>query len=152
MNVTKLKGLKVFFALVLMGSFAVVTAASVIQQRQAEFDGIKDNMKAVSGAVKTADRKAVAKEATEMAAHFAALQNMFPKGSQRGDTDAAAKIWRNFNGFTNGLKYAQSKASALAAAANSNGDMMAALRDVGATCKACHREYRKPKDASYKNK
>lgn len=140
--------------LLLMASFVLATAGDAIKERQGKFDSIKDNMKAIGAAVKAGakDKKTIEKNAKEMAEHFIALKSLFPRGSQKGLTDANAKIWKDAKGFQRGLDYSANVANELAIAAKTNKNIPEAFKKVGDTCKSCHKEYRKPRDQSYKKR
>ncbi|MFZ9135438.1 MAG: cytochrome c, partial [Candidatus Puniceispirillaceae bacterium] len=61
-----------------------------------------------------------------------------------GDTKARAEIWFNFDTFTARAKANETAATALVNAAQT-GDpaaMMAGLKTLGASCKACHSDFK----------
>ncbi len=78
------------------------------------------------------------------------LHNAWPEESDSDmnqNTRALPKIWENMEDF--GKKYGalQAATEAMAAAAGKDLDSLkAAMGNVGGACKACHKEYRKPKD------
>lgn len=74
--------------------------------------------------------------------------SFFPAGSDTGDSDAAATIWSDAEGFAAELdKYSAATASAAAASGKSGpADLdafKAAFGPVLGTCKSCHETYRK---------
>lgn len=75
------------------------------------------------------------------------ISTAFPEGSDFGETSAKEKIWEDMDGFIAAAKRNQEAATALVKAAES-GDMAAvgaAMKDVGKSCKGCHKEYRTKK-------
>ncbi len=72
----------------------------------------------------------------------------FPEGSDEmsmDNTRATVAIWENAAGFTAEWAKVQMAAPALAEAAGQGKDaMVAALGDVGGTCRSCHKAYRAP--------
>ena len=70
---------------------------------------------------------------------------LFPKGTEHGaiaDSEAAPKIWEDFDGFkavAQKLKEASAKA---AAAAGGKADFTEAFNDMTKVCKECHETYR----------
>jgi cytochrome c556 len=78
----------------------------------------------------------------------------FEKKVTAGDTDAKPDIWSDYSGFKEKAKALQEESEKLAQVAKS-GDrdaIGAQLKKVGGACGACHKEYRKPKEESYKMK
>lgn len=72
------------------------------------------------------------------------LEEMFPEGSDIGDSEAKENIWTHPEMFAQAVEMAQGKAQALVVAVES-GDkdaMIAAFQGVGQTCKKCHEFFR----------
>ena len=91
------------------------------------------------------------------AAINAAAQNIasaFEKKVTDGATDAKPKIWSDFAEFKEKAEKVQEESAKLAKVSMS-GDMSAVgaqVKALGKACGGCHKEYRKPKEESYKNK
>jgi len=69
--------------------------------------------------------------------------DLFPEGSDQGDTDAAAAIWQNMDDFrARAVKLGSDAAAAREAAAQGPEAFQAAFAAVGANCGGCHRPYR----------
>lgn len=70
--------------------------------------------------------------------------DLFPEGSESGgDTEAAATIWSDRDGFNAEItKWADAVAAAQAAGASNADEFRAAAVPVMQTCKACHDGYR----------
>jgi cytochrome c556 len=103
-----------------------------------DFAGIKAVIVA-KGDVKTLE--APAKAIVRWARLFPSL---FPPGSDKGETKAAAKIWTEKPEFEKAAMRLGTEADALATAAKA-GDAAAvetAFKNVGEACGACHKEYR----------
>lgn len=69
---------------------------------------------------------------------------MFPEGSDFGDTDAKADIWSRRAEFDQAAATAAERADGLVAAAE-GGDMAAigaAFKEMGKACKGCHDQFR----------
>ncbi len=88
---------------------------------------------------------AAAKQALESLHGAAGFADLFPVGSDQGDTKAKDTIWSDNAGFKAAL--AKFIAAADAQAANPPKDVdgvKAALAAIGPTCQGCHQTYRKP--------
>jgi len=78
----------------------------------------------------------------------------FEKNISAGPTDAKSEIWADWKKFAAAADATADKASALSRVASSS-DMAAigaAVKALGGTCGDCHKQFRKPKEESYKNK
>ncbi len=86
-----------------------------------------------------------------MAGHAQALENLmtdipalFPEGSDFGETDAKAEVWSDSKKFSLAAETAQGKAKMLNEAVT-GGDkkaIAAAFKDLGGSCKACHKKFK----------
>jgi cytochrome c556 len=75
------------------------------------------------------------------------LKNLFPVGSDVGETDAKPVIWKKWDEFAKIAQSAADKGMALAKA-NAGGDkatVETAYKDLGDVCKTCHKDYRTEK-------
>jgi cytochrome c556 len=82
-----------------------------------------------------------------MAALAGLAGNVFPKGSDFGETSALPVIWEKSDDFAKAVKMFQDSAATMAAAAKS-GDMAqagAAFAELGKSCKNCHETFREKK-------
>jgi cytochrome c556 len=90
---------------------------------------------------RTAPLAAFAKSLEAINGDIAAL---FPKGSDKGDTDAMAEVWSKRAEFERLAKDTQGKAVAFAKAAGTNAkDTAAKFKELSDSCKACHKGFRK---------
>ena len=86
----------------------------------------------------------VAARAEAMAAFFRTLPGLFPPGSEQGDTRARPSVWSERAGFETAAPNMVTALGRLqqAAASGDAGATATAFREAGATCGACHRNYR----------
>jgi cytochrome c556 len=76
------------------------------------------------------------------------IPGLFPKGSDFGDTRAKDAVWENRAEFDKRAKNLKDKVAAFAKAVKSGKReaMLAAFKDVGEDCKACHKDFRKKEE------
>ena len=67
---------------------------------------------------------------------------LFPPESASGDTDALALIWEQPEAFNAAVADTEAAAAALLTAITEGGDVAAAIRDLGVSCRGCHQDYR----------
>ena len=86
---------------------------------------------------------------TQRAANVAALSKIpfegFIEGSDKGDTDAMAKIWQDRADFDSKMDTFQTNAALLAIAAEKGdlAEIKTAFGNTGKSCKGCHDAYKK---------
>ena len=75
------------------------------------------------------------------------IKDVFPAGSDTGDTDALPLIWQEQDKFAQLLTAVEKSTAELrdAVAANDKAATMKAFKAVGESCKGCHDRYRKEK-------
>lgn len=112
---------------------------SVIKYRQAVMSAISAHGKAISLNLKgKVDRNAdLAVHATAIAGMAGSVGELFPEGSDFGETDALEAIWENKDDFQAKAEDLKVAADTLAGAVTT--DNYDALRK---TCKACHKKYK----------
>ncbi len=96
---------------------------------------------AIAGS-KAGDASHMAAHVNGMAGIAPVVKDIFPAESADGDTRAAAEIWSDAEGFAAAVKEFEMAAAGVKEAFDSNGDMGAALRTLGGSCKGCHDDYR----------
>jgi cytochrome c556 len=114
----------------------------------------KAMMKANGGAVGTLVKMvkgetpfdaAAAKAALETIGNSKTYADLFPVGSDQGDTKALPTIWSDNAGFRAALdKLLTADAAQLANPPQDVNGVKAALGAIGPACKGCHDTYRKP--------
>ena len=151
-----LKSLTVGAALILMAGTALAEGPfdAPITARQSQMRLLAFNIGQLGGMAKgvipyDADKAAAA------AANLQAVANLnggafWPKGSDSfsfDNTNALPKIWDNMSDVGKKFQDLQTATTAMDAAAGGGLDAVkVALGPLGEACKACHKEYRKPKD------
>ena len=130
--------------LIVFFGFSISANADVVSQRKAGFKTNAASMKAIASAIGVGDYQTVINEAKTISSWARKIPGYFPEGSRFGDTKARAEIWTNFDDFTALSKANKTAANKLVKAAKSGdpGAMMASLKNLGSSCKACHRSYR----------
>ncbi|MGX9463493.1 c-type cytochrome [Shewanella sp. A14] len=122
--------------------------ADAIQYRQAAFGLIAYNFGDM-GAMLKGKKPFDAAIFNTRAANVAALSKIphegFIVGSDKGDTEALAKIWQDKADFDSKMSTFQDNAAALVVAAKSNdkNQIKQAFSNTGKSCKGCHDVYKK---------
>lgn len=82
------------------------------------------------------------------------IPSAFDKKVTAGKTDAKAAIWQNWSEFRDKAEKLSKAAGAMVKAAESGNPeaIGAAIKGLGGACKGCHKEFRKPKEESWKRK
>lgn len=127
-----------------IGLASLPATADVIADRKGYFKANGAAMKTIAAAIGDSNRDLVTAEAKKIAAWAAQIPDYFPEGSENGDTKARAEIWFDFADFTSKAKANEDAANALvkAAATGDPAAMIAGLKNLGASCKACHSNYK----------
>lgn len=112
-----------------------------VKERKATFKGISKANKAIKNAVKASDKATAMKQAAMIVASADKLAGLFPKGTDRGTLDAKVtrakpEIWSDWDTFKARLADLRSVASQVA------GGDMAAAKNMGKACGACHKLFR----------
>ena len=127
-----------------IGLASLPATADVIADRKANFKANGAAMKTIAAAIGGSNRDLINAEAKKIAAWAAQIPAYFPEGSENGDTKARAEIWFDFADFSNRAKANEDAANALvkAAATGDPAAMITSLKNLGASCKACHSTYK----------
>ena len=127
----------------IIGISSLSASAGVIEDRKANFKANNASMRAIGSALSFDDFDAVVGEAEKIAAWAMVMPDYFPEGSGEG-TSAKPAIWSDFAGFKNAAAANHQAARDLIAAAQSKDAAKtgAALKALGATCKACHQTFK----------
>uniref|UniRef100_UPI003F70EE3F cytochrome c n=1 Tax=Elioraea sp. TaxID=2185103 RepID=UPI003F70EE3F len=131
---------------VLVPATVALASVTVIQERQAGFRMMRDNMEAIQAVVQARRPNADAvAPARAIAEHGQQITRLFPPGSDQGaETRALPSIWSDRSGFESRADAFATQAQALLAAAQ-GGDQAAlarAFEATGGTCGACHWPHR----------
>ncbi|MCE9677986.1 cytochrome c [Shewanella sp. AS1] len=142
--------------LALTGSLAIATAVQAnnfkdtdhaIKYRQSAYQVIAYNfgdMSAMLKGEKPFDATVFAKRATNVAALSLIPEEGFITGSDKGNTEALAKIWTDKADFDSKMSQFQENAAKLAVIAQSDDKdaIKAAFINTGKSCKGCHDVYK----------
>jgi len=120
--------------------------AGPIRDRHELMEGIGKNAKAIGEAIKKGDSKAVAASATNIQTDATKILPLFPEGSTNPKSRAKPEIWKNWAKFKADSQKLETTAGALAAAAQSGGDVKAGSQAMFGACKSCHDDFREPDD------
>lgn len=135
-----------FAAAILMPAALAYGQAQVIQERQAGFRMMRDNMEAIQAVVQARRPNADAvAPARAIAEHAPRIKQQFPPGSDQGaQTRALPTIWSDRSGFEGRADAFATQARALLAAAEGSDQavLARAFEATGGTCGACHRPHR----------
>ncbi|MCL1080076.1 cytochrome c [Parashewanella spongiae] len=118
-----------------------------IQYRKAAFGLMAHNfgeMAAMLKGKKPMDKVIFAQRANNVAALAQLPHEGFIEGSDKGETDVLAKIWKNKSDFDDKMKALQISANQLAKVSQLD-DIKAIKKAFGATgknCKSCHKSYK----------
>jgi len=122
--------------------------ADAIEYRQAAFGLIAYNfgdMGAMLKGKKPFDAAVFSSRADNVAALSKLPHEGFIDGSDKGDTEALAKIWQDKADFDSKMTAFQDNAAALAIAAKTSNEnsIKQAFANTGKSCKGCHDVYKK---------
>jgi cytochrome c556 len=123
-------------------------ANDAINYRQSAFGLIAyqfGDMSAMLKGKKEFNQEVFARRATNVAALAKLPHEGFIPGSEKGKTDAAAKIWQDKADFDDKMAAFVNNAELLAQAANTEDKnaMKQAFMETGKSCKGCHDVYKK---------
>lgn len=117
-----------------------------IHDRHELMEHVGDAAKAIGAANKAGKPADAAKPAEEIAAALVKFPGMFPAGSESPLSRAKPAVWTEKAKFDEMAKHGHEAALALAAVAKAGGDLKAPSGAMFKTCKACHDEFRVPKE------
>ena len=138
-------------ATLFFGTVGVATSnTDVIKERQEAMSGVGEAMGALAGIAKGEapfDAGVVAKNAGVIEGHLRDSGRLFPEGSGEGDIETWAKpeIWADYEDFVLKLEQSQASAGALKAVTEESA-FRPVFGKLGDSCKACHTDYRRPKN------
>lgn len=126
-------------------------ATGIVKERMDAMKDIAGLMKRLDGltfAQQEQDRKAAKAAAMQLSAHGQKMVSLFPAGSIMGPSEATLAIWQQpdaFAAIANNLKMAADGLAAQSDTLERNADMKPHVRRLGATCAACHKDFRRKK-------
>ncbi len=131
-------------ALMLSALITGVAYADVVTERQMAMKSIAQTMKGLSAMAKGDigfDEKAAKTGLLQIEATAAMLPDLFPKGSNIGETESAPAIWEDRKNFDIVMAKFVSDTKIEAAPSDSS-ELGDKLGIIGANCKACHQDFR----------
>ena len=121
--------------------------AEVIEKRQKAMKSQSAAVKEIKAAVESKNYATVEAKAKDIMGTAAQIPSLLPKGSTTGKTKAKAEIWEKNDVFVKDAKALNKAASELAAAAKAgnDADVTVKLKELGAACSSCHKQFRASK-------
>lgn len=116
----------------------------IIKYRQAMMKALSGHMSAAARLVrgKVSYSGHLREHADAIAALAAHVGDLFPEGSDFGETEALEAIWEQPDKFAEAAQNNADAAAALRAAAASGQGIDAAFGDLSDACKSCHKTFR----------
>ena len=120
-------------------------ASGIVKERMDNFSQARSQMKQINAALRAGDLPAVAEITSQMMAWADEMQDAFPEGSDGAPSEASPAIWQDAEGFAAAIARYDAAIDGLYKAADANDDSaaLASFKTLGASCKSCHRAYRK---------
>lgn len=136
-----------FFAMVVTAE--LYAQADVIEKRQKAMKANSAASKAIKAAVAEKDYATVEAKAKDIMGTAEKIPSLFPKGSTTGKTKATPAIWEKSDDFAKAAQKLAKSAGEVASAAKAGNDADVAVKvkEMGATCGACHKPFRAQKYA-----
>ena len=124
--------------------------ADQIKYRQNVMKAIGGNMGAIAAIMqgKVEHKSHLKMLATALNADSKAVRDIFPEGSDLGETNAKPEIWQKPDEFKAAVEKLETNADKFLAAVDS-GDQAAigeAMKALGGSCKGCHDDFRQKKE------
>jgi cytochrome c556 len=128
---------------VVMTAFIGSSFAALPDDREAVMKDVMKSFKVLIGISKSGqfDAAVVNKEASAIAANLDKFKDLFPDGSQAGDTKASPDIWKDPAGFEAARNKARDAAVNLSKITDPAA-FKAAFDEQSGACKGCHDKYR----------
>lgn len=159
-----MSSIRIAIALTVLGAFFLLPLHSAsaqsddayIKYRQKVMGALGQNMGAIGDIMKEGLplKENIAHHAASIHEAAKNIAAAFQKKVTAGPTDAKPAIWDEMGEFKEKIDKLESESAKLTKVAMS-GDMSAVgaqVKELGGACGGCHKEYRKPKEESYKNK
>ena len=117
-----------------------------VKARMDNMSAIAENVKTLGSMAKgqtTFDQASARDAALAIATHAVETTTLFQDPATDPKSEARAEIWENFEDFTAKADELEMVARPLSNSISVKADLGVAMRDLGATCKSCHADYRK---------
>ena len=132
------------------GAAVAADPEEVIEYRQGAMQVTKYHFGTIADMLKGKieyDQAAVEKHADVVQMMSTLVKNEFPEGTDAlaGETNALMEIWDEPDAFADAVAEFETTAQVLVEAAGSGdkGQLAAAVKDVGASCKGCHDDFQR---------
>lgn len=159
-----MNAIRLSVALLVLGAFCLLPFSSAFAQsdeayikyRQKVMRSLSDNLGGIGDILKQGlpYKDNIVNHAAAINADAKNIPLAFQKKVTEGLTDAKPELWDDMDELKEKVEALEKESAKLIQVAKS-GDMGAIAEQVKATgkaCGSCHKEYRKPKEESYKNK
>lgn len=124
-------------------------AKGIVMQRMMSMKSMGDGMKELAAMVTGKapyDNVKTKSIAAEIKQHATGISEQFPKGSNKGKSEALPAIWKDWEGFKGHADNLAGLADKLSSSADSGKTVALGLfAQMGKTCSGCHQDYRKKK-------
>ena len=119
-------------------------ATGIIKERMDAFKTSQKQLKSIVAAARAEDFDTIENLAELLAEWGRKMPEYFPAGSDSAPSEAAPAIWSDFSGFSRAAEnYTLSAEQLIAASIEGDKEaVLAAIRQVGQSCKSCHATYR----------
>ena len=118
---------------------------ATVEARMDVMSGIGTEMKTLGKMAKGEtdfDQDAAQAAAAAIAKHAAATPDLFEAEEDDPKSEAKAEIWTNFDDFVEKSRELEEIAVELSTSIESEADLRLAMKSLGESCLACHKEYR----------
>ncbi len=118
---------------------------AAVKARMDAMSGIGAEMKILGEMAKGVtqfDQKAAQAAAASIAQLAADTPALFEANEDDPKSEAKAKIWTDFDGFVKLSRDMEALATQLSTSIVSEADVALAIKSLGASCQACHKDYR----------
>jgi len=131
----------------LAGPASATDGEHAIKYRKSVMKALGGHMASTAAIVtgKTANKGHLTAHVAGIAAISKMAKDLFPDGSDFGETTALEIIWEKPKEFAKAIKTLETASAGMVKVVKSGGDTKAALGALGKSCKGCHETYREKK-------
>ena len=135
---------KWLMVMILLWPFHASVASDVYSHRIEQFKANKQAMQNIAQALSYDDFEAIANAANQIEVWGQAMARYFPKGSNQAPSQALDAIWERPDAFDKAIDLNIKAAQRLQDIAldEDSSKLPQAMRDLSASCKACHQSFR----------
>ncbi len=144
-----MRGMYLVFATIFFAGSAFAAEDSTVKYRKSVMKALGGHMGATASIVKgeVGARHHLVAHAAAMSSIARMAGELFPKGSDKGDTRALPAIWEQPQDFAKTVQALEATTGGLVAAARSGdgNEIKNAFAALGKSCGGCHKKFRKKK-------